>query len=126
MRIASSLNQIVTLIKRNRFFKYSAIFSGLFVIAIFVLVFWKIIPQAKISGYIPLHYNIYLGIDKIGPWQKVFVIPGMALVLYLVNIIFEAIFLKREHVLSYFFAVGTVAAEIVFFIATILVIKLNS
>ncbi|MBM3204929.1 hypothetical protein FJZ48_03050 [Candidatus Uhrbacteria bacterium] len=53
-----------------------------------LLFLWNIIPQREQGGTLVLHYNIYLGIDKVHPWGWVFLLPGAWLVLSLVDFIF--------------------------------------
>ncbi|MBU1203197.1 hypothetical protein KKH39_04125 [Patescibacteria group bacterium] len=49
-----------------------------------------------------LHYNVYSGIDILGYWYWLYIIPGIFLVLALINI-FLAVFLwTRFRILSYF------------------------
>jgi len=106
-------------------YKRTAIVSALLVLLTTLLPLWRVLPQVKESPFIPLHYNIYLGVDSFGPWYSIFVLPGLGLTLLLINLIFEAVFFKREHVLSYFFAYATVFSEVILLVAMILIVLLN-
>ena len=113
------------LLKQSRFYRYSTIISALLVIGSFALLLWQVAPVISESRYIPLHYNIYFGVDRFGPWYNAFFLPGIGAILLIVNIIFEVFFIKREHVLSAFFAVGTFFSELIIFVATVLMLLLK-
>ena len=38
------------------------------------------------NPFIPLHYNIYLGIDRFGPWYNVFIFPVLGFVFLVLNL----------------------------------------
>jgi len=46
----------------------------------------RLMPVISESTFIPLHYNIYLGIDRFGPWGNYLILPILALVFALVNL----------------------------------------
>lgn len=123
--IQSAGRSLRELLTGSAVYRRTAVLSALLVLATSLLPMWRIVPLAKNQPFIPLHYNIYLGVDNFGPWYAVFVLPGLGLALLLVNIIFEAVFFRREKVLSYFFAYATVFAELLLLAAMVLIVLLN-
>lgn len=115
----------VGMMKDHKLYRNAAILSAILVFLTFLLPLWKILPLAGEQGFIPLHYNIYFGIDRFGPWYFAFVPPMLGLTLLLINLIFQATFYRREKILSHFFAVATVFAEALLFVAMVLIILLN-
>lgn len=115
----------VEMMKASPVYRRTAVVSALVVLLTVLLPLWRILPQAKDQPFIPLHYNVYVGVDNFGPWYALFVLPGLGITLLFINLVFEAVFFKREHVLSFFFAYATVFAEIVLLIAMILIVLLN-
>ncbi|MBU0531137.1 MAG: hypothetical protein ABIG32_00220 [Candidatus Uhrbacteria bacterium] len=113
------------LFRNSPLYRWLTLLSGLLVIATFVLPIWKLIPNLDGANFIPLHYNIYFGVDRFGPWYYIFMMPALGLLLLIINIIFEGIYVKREHILSIFFAVCTVAVEALLFGSMILIVLLN-
>lgn len=113
------------LLTSSKLYRYTALVSGAFVLMSFALPAWRIVPIAQSQPYLPLHYNIYFGIDRFGPWYFVFFPAVLGAALLFVNLGFEAVFFRREHVLSKFFAVATVCSEVVLFIAVVLIVLLN-
>lgn len=123
--VGNFVRALVELMTRQRVYRWTAILSLILVILTALLPLWRIFPQAEAKPYIPLHYNIYLGIDAFGPWYSIFFLPALGAALLIVNILFEALFFRREHVLSKFFAYATVFSEIVLLVAMILIVLLN-
>ena len=113
------------LVKTSKFYRLTALASLVLVILTFAVPAWKIVPLREASPFIPLHYNIYIGIDRFGPWYYVFAPAALGLTLLVVNTVFQAVFYRREKVLSSFFAVATVFAELALFVATVLSVLLN-
>lgn len=89
------------------------------------LLVWRIVPLAQDKAYLPLHYNVYFGVDRFGPWYQVFVLPGLGLLFLLMSLIMQTHFFRREKMLARFFSISTTFLEAVFVIAAILVILLN-
>lgn len=104
---------------------WTLIVSGMIFATTFFLPFWRIVPLAKDQPFIPLHYNIYFGVDRFGPWYHTFVIPALGLLFLLISLIMQTYFFKRERMLTRFFAVSTIFLELTFFIAMVLLILLN-
>jgi len=123
--IRTTHRAFVDLFLSSPVYRRTAIVSAIFVLATTLLPIWRIVPLAEASPFIPLHYNIYLGIDRFGPWYSIFLLPALGATLLVVNVIFEAVFFRREHVLSKFFAYATVFSETVLFVAMVLIVLLN-
>lgn len=91
-------------------------------ILIWITLFWQV---EDFTALIPLHYNIYFGIDLLGPWYQIFVLPGVGLGIILVNLILGIFYFNREKILSYFLiGVGTIV-QFLLLAATIAIILLN-
>jgi hypothetical protein len=116
---------LVDLVKTSKFYRRTALASLILVILTFAVPAWKIVPIREAAPFIPLHYNIYIGIDRFGPWYYVFIPGALGLTLLFVNTVFQAVFYRREKVLSGFFAVATVFAELTLFVAMVLSVLLN-
>lgn len=75
---------------------------------------------------IPLHYNIYFGVDLIGPWYGIFFPAGFGFLALLINIVFIGIAYEWQRLLSYLFSLGTVLVELILLVASVFIILLNS
>ena len=84
--------------------------------SIWILFYFKVEPNVY---PIPLHFNIYTGIDVVDYWYKVFVIPGFGLFLLLVNSIVGAALYKREKFIAYLLLIGNLCVQIILLVAGI-------
>ena len=113
------------LLKHHKVYGWSTVISLVLVILTFALPMWRVMPFIEQDEFLPLHYNIYFGIDRFGPWYFIFVPAALGGTLLIINLIFQTAFFRRESVLSYFFAVATVFSEIMLFVAMIFIVLLN-
>ena len=114
------------LFKNSKFYRWITLTSAALVLLTLALPLWRVIPNLGDDTFIPLHYNIYFGVDRFGPWYYIFILPALGFLLLLINIIFESVFVKREHILSVFFAITTIVVEVVLFGSMILIVMLNT
>ncbi len=95
--------------------RYIFIFTNLSIIiflSCLVIIFTSIIPQ---KGSIPLHYNIFFGIDRVGLWYETFYYPAFALLLMLVNFVIGSYLFPKDKYLSYYLCyISTLCNAIVF------------
>jgi len=87
-----------------------------------MFVFWKIHPQEE---PIYLHYNIYFGINLIGPYFEIYYLPLSGLVIFLVNFLLSAIIYNKEKIIVNFLFITNVLVQFSLWIATTLIILLN-
>jgi hypothetical protein len=106
-------------------YRVSAIASAVLAFLSFALPLWRVVPAARQQAFIPLHYNIYFGVDRFGPWYYVFVPAALGFTLLVMNLAFQAVFFRRERILSKFFAVATVISEIALFASVVFIVLLN-
>ncbi len=116
---------IVDLLRTSALYRRTAIASGILLLLTIALPVWRILPMAGQKPFIPLHYNVYVGVDAFGPWYDIFVLPMLGAALLVVNLLFQAAFYERERVLSAFFAVATLVTELVLLVAMVLIVLLN-
>lgn len=93
--------------------------------ATLVFPIWRLLPLAKDQPFIPLHYNVYFGVDRFGAWYEAFIIPALGFLFLFLSLIMQTHFYKSEKMLSIFFAISTIFLEFTFFVAMVLLILLN-
>lgn len=113
------------LLKQNAFSRWTSLMSVLLFSVTIALPIWRIVPLAEEQPYIPLHYNVYFGVDRFGPWYTIFVLPILGFIFLIINVALQVHFVSREKILTRFFAVSTVFLELIFLIAMFLIILLN-
>jgi len=107
---------------RVRSYFWTAMLSLFLLILTFALPVWRVLPLASEQPYIPLHYNVYLGVDRFGPLRDLFFIPAVGLLILVVNLIVQTIFSKREKLLTTFFSIATPVLEFILLTAMVLIV----
>lgn len=127
LRLSVAALHVRDLFSRAPSYRRLALASALLVLATAALPAWQIAPQVVRgeSLYVPLHYNIYFGVDQFGPWQYLFLPAAIGLGILLVNIGVQAAFSRTERMLAQFFAWTTLFLELVLCGATLLMVLLN-
>ncbi len=91
---------------------------GLFMLAAFFVVMYKFTPlQAEA---IPLHYNVYFGIDLVGPGYAYLIPVGINLLILLINFILALWAIERERLAARLLAWFTVGLILITSLATII------
>lgn len=72
-----------------------------------------------------LHYNIYFGVDAIGDWRNVFVMPFITFLIFLANLILSRFFYYKERLVSYLFAGMGILAQLLMAVGVISVVIIN-
>jgi hypothetical protein len=112
MHYVKAMKGSLKILITNRFFGIGVLVSLCMNGALWLYLSERILPQVQ---QIPLHYNIYFGIDLVGPWWYLFAFPVTALGVFLVNTTGVIYFFQRERAVSYFFLLTTVAVHALFF-----------
>ena len=73
----------------------------------------------------PLHYNIYYGIDLYKPWIYIFVMPVVGLVLLIGNILLSLFAFRRDKALSYVLVGSACFVQLIILIAAFTVVAIN-
>ncbi len=109
----------------------SLLYRRTFLIGLVLIIFsialliWRIVPLASNSSYLPLHYNISIGIDRYGPWWSVFFIPAFGISILVLHTILQLYFSKRDIFLTRFLSVSTIVLEAILFASSLFVVLLN-
>ena len=88
----------------------------------FWLALWYLTLSAE--GSIPLHYNIYFGVDLLGSKNEIFKLPLIALLIFLINLALSLFFYKKEKIFSYFLVLAGFLIQIFLLTAGLLIVNL--
>lgn len=73
-----------------------------------------------------LHYNVYFGVDMLGNWKSVFILPGIGLVLFFINALLSINFYqKKERIASYLLLIATLMIQLSLIVASASLIIIN-
>jgi hypothetical protein len=73
-----------------------------------------------------LHYNVYFGVDMLGNWKQVFILPLLGLILFTINFCFSLYFYhQKERIASHILLMATLMLQLSLIVASISVIIIN-
>jgi len=115
-------NKFMRVFLRNKAVS-AAVFCGLLING----TMWIIISMNRISANIPipLHYNAYYGVDYLGDYSKIFIMPAVGLVIIFTNTILGFLLAKRCKVASKLLLFIIPLTQALLLVATISIILFN-
>ena len=72
-----------------------------------------------------LHYNVVFGVDLIGAWWKIYLLPAVGLLVLLLNYILGLYFYREDRLLSRLFSFFTLFFQIFLLTAAVLIVCKN-
>lgn len=109
---------------RDRIVLYSLLVALLLQAFTWGFLIWRVLPLQD-QALMPLHYNIYFGIDLLGPWFGVFLPAGFGLAACMVNTLFIIFMYERQRLLAHFFAICTALIELILLVASFFMMLLH-
>ena len=80
----------------------------------------------RLDGDIILHYNVYFGVDSMGDWRRIFILPVIGIILLALNAALAAYFYtKKERIASYILLLVALMAQINLIIAATSILMIN-
>ncbi|MBI4049665.1 MAG: hypothetical protein HY395_02500 [Candidatus Doudnabacteria bacterium] len=77
------------------------------------------------SNSVVLHYSVVYGADLIDSAYLIYVIPAIALVIFIINLFLANYFFKREKLASFFINFTTIIVQLIFLAASLNLIRIN-
>jgi len=115
--------------RKNRTLIIATIISLCLNLFIWLLIYFRLRPMVKLlpadQAFIPLHYNTYLGVDSFGNWLNIFLLPGLGLLIFLINTLLAVLIYNRKDILSYFLVLTNLISQLLLLIATVFIILIN-
>ncbi|MFA6131724.1 MAG: hypothetical protein WC702_01485 [Patescibacteria group bacterium] len=121
----TNIESFKTTWQTSKVFRLSFIFSWIVWLVVLAAPFLRLMPTAEGGQYIPLHYNIFFGVDKFGPWYMIFQLPLFGLLVIAINSFFSVRFFGREKALSIFLVVMALLVQLMLLAAMYFVTLLN-
>jgi len=115
--------------RKDKIILIFSLLSLLFNILIWYLIYYKLRPLVAFlpedQSFIPLHYNVFLGIDSFGHWQNIFYLPAFGLLFWLINLVVGFFLYNSKKLASYFLCISSLFCQIILLIACALIILIN-
>lgn len=108
---------------KDTLIRYTAIISGVLIIAQLVVLFVGIAPKDE---PIALHYTSYLGVDYLGAWYLAYLLPMGALVVSALNFVLAYVLAPSDKLLGTLLVIGTVMISALLLVESLLLARLNS
>ena len=120
------LTQKLSRLKQHYLWQDRTVYYGFILAAAFNLLLWIFIFYNLITdeAIIPLHYNVYFGVDLIGSKWQLLKLPFIGLIVLLINLFLSFKAYRYERVNSYFLIIGAVLVEFILLAAGFLIINL--
>lgn len=92
------------------------------------LFMWIFLLNNKIEGNFPviLHYNLLFGLDYLGNYSKVFLIPTIGVIIFVFNTFLGYDVYTKEKLASYLLQFNALIIQVFLFFAGYLIIRVNS
>lgn len=107
---------------RDGFIKFNLFLSLWLNAGLWAGLFWRLKDAAE---FVPLHYNIYFGIDRLGPYYQLFSLPFLGLLFIAVNFLLGAAFFSKEKLLSQILAGISSFSQLILILASIFILLVN-
>jgi len=114
-----------TIYNKKKYFSDIYILVGLIIALVLNALLWWLLYSNFNSQteFVPLHYNIYFGIDLYGPWFHILLMPLSGLVFILINTVISYIVYQRAKLVSYIIISSLVFCEIILLAAGWLIVN---
>ena len=86
---------------------------------------WKLIPEAKRSGLVIVHYTVYLGIDDVRSWPYVFQMAGVAFGIWLGNLLVAIRMSSRDELAGRAIAWMTFVMMVLWIVSQWYIVRVN-
>ena len=115
-----SYKQVILYYREKYIFLFSNLALGIILLAVIIIIL-KLAPHG--DGLVPLHYDIFFGIDKIGLWYQALLFPSLAFMLLLVNFVIGYYIFTRDKYLSYYLSLMALILSMVSLIYIVVIIS---
>ena len=106
--------------------RWAFIVALLVLIPIWVIPFWLLRDVVPPGELLPLHYNVYLGVDYAGPWYVSLFFPGFATIVLILNTVIATRLRKESKLLANTLVVSAMFVSILTLLALFFVLVLNA
>ena len=110
---------------QHPFFRVVTSLSLLTWLASVALLSVRVLPIIYGKTAVPLHYNIHIGVDTVGPWWRIYLVPVIGLIIIVTNLFLAWFMWSRDPVLSHVAGITALLLQIVLLTATIFIVYLS-
>ena len=106
------------------FFKNKWILLSIFLhfIILFLHIIFVLVKSDRNVHLVPLHYNIYFGVDYFGFWYKLFIVPLLGLFIFFINSLLAFLIIDKKRHLALLLIISAIFCQIFLLLASIFLI----
>lgn len=99
----------------------------LFLSAIVNLSMWGYLYANRIESDYPiiLHYNLFFGVDFLGDYDLIFLLPLIGAILFLLNAALGQVFFRIERLASYILTLNILFIQLLLMLSCVLIVRTN-
>jgi len=88
---------------------------------------WIFLFKNQKSSELPiiLHYNLFFGVDCLGEYNEIYLIPIVGVIIIIINTILGYLLYEREKLASYFLAFNIFIVQLFLLFASYLIVEIN-
>ncbi len=107
---------------KNKIIMNIFVWSCLMNISLWVFLFKN---QRNSDLPIILHYNLFFGVDYLGGYNEIYLIPAVGAIIIIINTVLGYLLYERERLASYFLAFNIFIVQIFLLLAGYLIVEIN-
>lgn len=95
------------------FWQDKIVVANILVILFLTVSGWLLVAQfERFEGFVPWHYTVYFGIDRVGPWWRVVQYPTFGSLVALINFFLAVGFYHQRRLFAYLIFIITIFIEL--------------
>jgi len=92
-----------------------------------IYIWWDLIANINPdAGQIFLHYNIVFGVDLVGDWWRIYLLPGIGLLVLVVNYILSFYFYRSDKFMARLLSLWVLLFHALLLAGTVFLVKMNA
>jgi len=114
--------------RRNKFIIIVNAVSLILNVLLWFFLYWQLNKIVQVNPQfttIPLHYNVFFGIDQFGKWYNAFILPLTGLIILAINFVIAISVYSKKSLLSYFLTISTFLIQIILLVSSLFIIMIN-
>ncbi|PIP27362.1 MAG: hypothetical protein COX30_02270 [Candidatus Moranbacteria bacterium CG23_combo_of_CG06-09_8_20_14_all_39_10] len=124
----TGLNQKIRSFFQQEYFQSHIVFWLLILSLVANIIDWLILKIwiKPVDFSIILHYNVYFGVDQIGSYRQVYLLPMIGLILFIINLVLSMFFYgQKKRIASYILLMATLMIQFSLIVASMSQILIN-
>ena len=115
------------LVAFRSYWKNKIIMSTLALSCLANISLWTFLFKNQKSSELPviLHYNLFFGVDYLGSYSEIYLIPAVGVIVIIANVILGYLLYEKEKLASYFLAFNIFIIQSFLLLAGYLIVEIN-